>query len=100
MIAFPLDTPFIVLADGLECLRIQIRVGLHAHTVLGFPEDDIEIGIIDAQRDLAEELDQSSVRVEGESSVLCRLGQSLDNIVIEAKIEDGIHHARHGDGRT
>jgi hypothetical protein len=40
-------------------------------------------------------MDEAAIAVIGEAAVLGALGQSLDGCIIEAEIEDGIHHAGH-----
>jgi hypothetical protein len=49
----------------------------------------------DAQRDLAEELDEAPVGVPGEARVGGLLDQALQRGLVEAQVEDGVHHARH-----
>jgi hypothetical protein len=52
---------------------------------------------VDAEDGLAEHLDQAAVGVPGEPVVAGLLGQALHRLVGEADVEDGVHHAGHGE---
>ncbi len=44
--------------------------------------------------------DETAIRVEGEALVPGLLGQPLDGAVVEAEVENGVHHAWHGEFGT
>ena len=48
----------------------------------------------------AEHLDQSAVGVPGEPLVVGELRQRLDRLVVQADVEDGLHHPRHRELRA
>ena len=53
-----------------------------------------------SQHGLAEHLDQPAVGVPGEPLVAGLLGQALHRLVVEADVEDGLHHAGHRELRA
>ena len=52
---------------------------------------------VDPVDDLAVHLDQPPVRVVGEARVAGRRGEPLDRLVVQAEVEDRVHHPRHRD---
>jgi hypothetical protein len=55
---------------------------------------------VDAEHDVSVHLDEAAVAVEGEAPICGRLGQSLDGLVVQAEVEDGVHHAGHARARA
>ena len=53
--------------------------------------------LFDVEDDVAEHLDEAAVGVVGEARILGAGGQGLDALIVEAEVEDGIHHAGHGE---
>jgi hypothetical protein len=51
--------------------------------------------LLHAEDDVAVHLDEAAVAVPGEALVLGRLGEGDDRLVVEAEVEDRVHHARH-----
>ena len=51
---------------------------------------------LDAHDDVAVHLNESAVAVPGESLVAGGIDEALNRVVIQAKVEDGIHHTGHG----
>ncbi len=49
---------------------------------------------------LAEELDEAAVGVVAEARVAGVPDLALQGLAVEAEVEDGVHHARHGHGRA
>ena len=49
---------------------------------------------------LAVHLDQAPVRVVGEAAVARALAEPFDRVVVEADVEDRVHHPRHRDRRA
>ena len=56
--------------------------------------------VVHAEHDVAVHLDEAAVAVIGEARVAGWPRQPLDRAVVEAEIEDGVHHARHRDARA
>ena len=52
------------------------------------------------KHDLAIHLDKAAVGIIGETRIAAVLGKALDRPVVEAEVEHGIHHARHGSAGT
>ena len=57
----------------------------------------VEFLHIDFERHLAEHLNEAAVAIVGEARVAGLGGEALGGFVVEAKVEDGVHHARHGE---
>ena len=54
------------------------------------------IGVDDAKHDVAVHLDETPVAVVGESRIVREAGETGGGLIVQAEIENGIHHARHG----
>ncbi len=70
--------------------RLRPRLVQHRLEALG-------VGV---KRHLGEELDEAPVRVQREAPVVGRLRQALDRLVVEAEVEDRVHHSRHRELRA
>ena len=55
---------------------------------------------VHAGDDVPEHLQQAAVGVEGEALVPGRAREPLDRLVVEAEVEDRVHHPRHRDRRA
>ena len=88
------------LADLAQVGGAQAHVDLDAGAALDGLEMLVETVLVDAQRDLAEQLDEAAVGVVAEALVAGQADQSLQGGLVEAQVEDGIHHAGHGQGRA
>ena len=67
--------------------------------LLGGFDGVLEVLAVDVEHGLAEHLEQAAVGVPGEPLVAGLLGQALHRLVGQADVQDGIHHARHGELR-
>ncbi len=76
----------------------QLDVLLHAARRLHVRQRLLEAVPLDAVDHLAVHLDQPPVGVVGEALVAGRLRQPCDRLVVEAEVEDRVHHPRHRDG--
>src|ERR1700754_5096675 len=54
----------------------------------------------DAHHYLAEESREAAVCVEREAQVARLRGETLNGLLVEAEVEDGVNHARHREGRA
>ena len=54
----------------------------------------------DAEDDATVHLHETAVGVEGEPLVAGLLGKAFDGAVVEAEVQDGVHHPRHGELRA
>ena len=80
-----------------EIVDRQLGIEFDALLFLALLEDMLEFCLIDSQNDIAEHLDETTIRIVGETIVFSLLDQPLDRLVVEAEIQDRIHHAGHGE---
>ncbi len=92
-----LDDPLEPGDQLLQVGRVQLGVDGDLLGVLGLVERLLEEVAVDAEDGLAEHLDQAAVRVPREALVACLLRQALHGLVGEADVQDGVHHAGHGE---
>ena len=92
---------FLVALDDLtQRAFVQVRVELRAARFLDGIELVLERVLRDFEHDVPEHLDEAAVAVEREPSVLRPALQSLDRIVIQAEIQNRVHHAGHREFRA
>jgi hypothetical protein len=84
----------------LEVPRVQLDVLLHAARLLQLAQRMLETVGFDSVDHLAVHLDQAPVRVVREARVPRRFAEAGDRLVVEAEVEDRVHHPRHRDGGT
>ena len=87
-------------ADLLQVGGGQFHVLLDPRLMLDPFELLVEQFVRHAEGDLTKELDETPVGVIAEAFVTRLLDLTLQCVGIEAQIEDGVHHTRHGHGRT
>ena len=80
---------FEVVCRELDVLRDAL---LFLHLV----DELFEVLLADFHNDVGEHLDESSVAVPSPAGVVGLLRDGLDDLFVEAEVEDGIHHAGHG----
>ncbi len=92
---------FLVLRDHLlQCLRVEARVELGFLLFLLGVENFVEYRFVDVEHDVAEHLNQPSIGVISETRVAGAAGESFHALVVQAEVEDRIHHARHRELRA
>ncbi len=91
-----LDGFLVVDNDLLQRLRVKAGVELGLLLVLLGIENLFEDRFLDVEHDVAEHLNQPAIGVVGEARVVGAFGQGFDALVVEAEVEDRIHHAGHG----
>ena len=62
---------------------------------LELAEHVLEVVMVYAQHNVGVHLDEAAVAVIGEAAVAGAGGEALDGFVVEAEVEDGVHHAGH-----
>ena len=88
----------LVLLDELgECGHVQLVVERDTSLDLLGVQGVGEVLAVDVQDGLAEHLDEAPVGVPGEALVAAGGGQADDGGVVEPDVENGLHHAGHGD---
>ena len=91
----------LVARDGLlQAGLVEVGVDLGAALVLDRLELVLEGVLRDLEDDRAEHLDEAAVAVVGEAAVAGPRLQALDGLVVEAEVQDGVHHARHRELRA
>ena len=58
-------------------------------------ENILKIMVCDAEHDIAVHLDKAAVAVPGKTLVAGFLSQTVDCVIIQAKVQNRIHHPRH-----
>ncbi len=101
--------------EGLEALHQLLLVGggeVAVHDVLAIDlmfvafDDGFKrlvvfaLALLHAEHHVAIHLHKAAVAVPGEALVVRGAGEGEDGLVVEAKVEDGVHHARHGVARA
>ena len=84
-----------MVAQILQRRRRQFGIGLHASGGLGLLEWMIEQRAIDIEHDAAVHRDEAAIAVVREAFVVRDLGETLDAVVVETKVEDSVHHPGH-----
>ena len=51
---------------------------------------------LNAHHNVAVHLKEAAVAVVSKAFVFAAFGQSADGSIVESKVEDGVHHSRHG----
>ena len=77
--------------------RRRVELGVVLGSDLGLFRDErvLEARAVDAEHDSAEHLQEAAVGIPREALVAGQGGQAGDGFVVEAEIQDGVHHARH-----
>ena len=95
-----LDLGQIVVDQTPQVVGVQFGIQIDAAVGLVVFQQVLEIVVFDAQHHVAVHLDETAVAVEGEPLVAAVLDQAFDGGVVEAEVEDGVHHPRHGGARA
>ena len=82
---------------ALQVLGGQVDVEVHFLLFLDLVDDVLELVLLDAHDHVAEHLDEPAVGVPGEALVAGPADQALDGLVVQAQVQDRVHHARHGE---
>ena len=89
----------------LQIFRREIGIVSHFALLFEFLQNCVErlmVGIVprlDAHDDIAIHLDKTPVAIVGKPRIAGFFGQSGDSFIVQAEVEDGVHHARHGIAR-
>jgi hypothetical protein len=99
--------PRLVLVEPLEgadeltqVVGVELDVLLRSALRLEVAQRLLEAVRVDAHHDLAVHLDQAAVRVVREARVAGARRQPIHRLVVEAEVEDRVHHPGHGDRRA
>ena len=83
--------------DLLAALRAELVVELDLLALLDAVEDVLELLLGNIEDHVAEHLDEAAIGVIGKARIIAALGQRFDGLVVEAEVQDGVHHAGHGE---
>ena len=86
--------------DVLQRFGLEFVIELDLFAQLDRVEDVLELLLGNVEHDVAEHLDQAAIGVICETGIAAALGQRFDSLVVEAEVEDGVHHAGHGELRA
>ena len=78
----------------------QIDVRRDARLLLDLLEGALELLAVDLEHGLAEHLDEPTVGVPREVIVVGHARETGDAGIVQTDVEDGLHHAGHGEART
>ena len=93
-----LDDELLVLGDDfLQRLGVELVVELHLALLLLAVEDVFELLLGNVENHVAEHLDEAAIGVIGKARIVAELGQRFDGLVVEAEVENRVHHAGHGE---
>ena len=88
-----------LLSQGLEILCGQIYVELNALFSLHLVDELLEVLLADFHNNVGEHLDETSVGVIYKTlkrRIRVALDHSVNNVVVQTQVQDGVHHAGHG----
>ncbi|KRT63159.1 MAG: hypothetical protein XU10_C0014G0016 [Chloroflexi bacterium CSP1-4] len=83
-----------------QVARIEVGVQGGAPGVLDGVEGMVEARAVHAQHDAPEHLDKAAVGVPAEALVAGQVDEAVQRGLVEAEVEDGVHHARHRELRA
>ena len=95
------DDALVGLDQRLEVGGVEVEVVLGAlRLVFSLVEGVLEEFAVGAEHGLAEHREQAAVGVPGEPVVAALLREAVHALVVEADVEDGVHHAGHRELRA
>ena len=87
----------------LHVVGVELDVVLDALFLFEFVDDDLKLLLGDLHDDVGEHLDETAIRIVNKTlkfGVGIALDQAGGNLVVQAEVEDGVHHAGHGSARA
>ena len=91
----PFEVGLELAGEVLQVLGRELRVAVDALLLLALVQERLELALGDVEDDVGEHHEEAAVAVPREARV-ARLGrEALDRRVVEAEIEDRVHHAGH-----
>ena len=91
---------FVIDDDGLQVFRGQVGIELGADFLLAAVEDGVEIVLLDIQHHVAEHLDEAAIAVLREARIAAAALVRDHGLVVQAEVQDRVHHAGHGELRA
>ena len=84
----------------LQILSGELHVLLDALLLLHLVDELLEVFLADFHNNVGVHLDEAAVAVPGPAGVVGLLGHDLDDLFVQAEVQDGVHHAGHGSTRA
>ena len=84
----------------LEILGGELDVQLDALLFLHLVNENFEVLLADFHDDIGVHLDEAAIAVPGPAGIAGLLCQNLDDLLVQAQVQDGVHHAGHGGAGT
>ena len=94
------DDFFIVLANFSQGLGVKIGIQLSAPPLLLLLEDFVKLILRNLEHDAAKHMNQATIRVVGESRIIAAPRQRFHAFIVQAQVQDGVHHPWHRGGRA
>ena len=85
------------LDEFLQVLGRKLGIDANAGDQTGLGQGVLEQIGVNAHDDIGKHLDKAAVAIPGKTRVLRLRDKALDGIVIEAQVEDRVHHTGHGE---
>lgn len=89
-----------LLGELFEVFRRQLDVLRDALLFLHLVDELFKVFLADFHDDVGEHLDETAVAVVRPAGIARLFGDDFDDFFVEAEVEDGVHHARHGSARA
>ena len=93
------DQLLILVYERAQGVGAELTVGAHAIGDTLAAEQLLELGDWHAEHYIGVHLQKPTIGVERESCIAAGLRQPFHRFVVETEIQNGLHHARHGNGR-
>ena len=91
----------LVLRDQrLPVFAFHLGIVVEALVFLGDFQGFLEQAMIEAEDDVGIHLDEPAIAVPGEARIARGGGKPFHRFVVQAQVEDGVHHPRHGNARA
>ena len=90
----------VALNDRFQGFHGKFLIERHALCGLLFRKNVLELFLRDFHDHVGEHLDEAAVGVIRKTRVVRELGETLDDLVVQAQVQNGVHHAGHGSARA
>ena len=86
--------------QSLHIVGIQLHVLRDALGLLHLVDDLLEVGFGHLHHNVREHLHETAVGIISKTGVVRQLRKALHGLVVQAQVQDGVHHAGHGSARA
>ena len=94
------DERLVLGSQGSQRRLGELTIRFHATEQAFRGQEGLEARRGDVEHDVTVHLEEPAVRIPGKPSVPAQRRQTFDRRVVEAEVEDRLHHSRHGDRGT